>query len=159
MYSSILCKRFVSSSIVHDLSRSLNVDMISLFNKNSIRACSGKLFCHNTTVHSGNPLFLHAKSNACTNFSSDRHYCKDYRPFPQMPEFPPVVWPNVFKSLKALLYSYLIIKPQVDPNFSLKEFAKNSKKVKHFFCSLGQKIIIIVLFSLLLQFSGCRSCI
>lgn len=131
MYSTILCKR--SSSVFHDLSRSLNVDVIGLFNKNTIRASSGKSFSHKTTVHSDKPSFLHVKSNACSIFSSDRYYCKDYRPFPQVPEFPPVVWPNMFKSLKALLYSYLIIKPQVDPNFSLKEFTLNTKKVTHIF--------------------------
>ncbi|XP_015379448.1 PREDICTED: uncharacterized protein LOC107173422 [Diuraphis noxia] len=133
MYSTSLCKKFLSGSLLHDLSRSLNVDSISALNNSFLGA---KLFSHNTTsigVQSQQPSFLRSGPNSITCTTSidvRRHYCnKNYRPFPEVPEFPPIVWPNVFKSLKALLYSYLIIKPQLDKDFSLGEFAKNSRKV------------------------------
>lgn len=132
MYSTILCKRFLSGSLLHDPSKSLNVDAICALSNSSLGA---KLFSHNTTrvgVQPQQQSFLRPepKSIACTtSIDVRRHYCKkNYRPFPEVPEFPPIVWPNVFKSLKALLYSYLIIKPQLDKDFSLGEFAKNSRK-------------------------------
>jgi len=133
MYSTIFCKKFLSGSLLHDLSRSQNVDAISALCNSSIGA---KLFSHNTTSNGVQPQpqsFLRPGPNGIirtTSIDVHRHYCnKNYRPFPEVPEFPPIVWPNVFKSMKALLYSYLIIKPQLDKDFSLGEFAKNSRKV------------------------------
>ncbi|XP_060876805.1 uncharacterized protein LOC132949761 [Metopolophium dirhodum] len=132
MYSTILCKKFLSGSLLHDLSRSQNVDAISALSNSFIVA---KFFSHNTTrigVQPQQQSFLRPGPNriAClTSIDVHRYYCnKNYRPFPEVPEFPPIVWPNVFKSFKALLYSYLIIKPQLDKDFSLGEFAKNSRK-------------------------------
>jgi len=133
MYSTNLCKKFLSGSLLHDLSRSLNVDSISTLSNSSLGV---KLFSHNATsigVQPQQPSILRSGPNCITCTTSidvRRHYCsKNYRPFPEVPEFPPIVWPNVFKSFKALLYSYLIIKPQLDKDFSLGEFAKNSRKV------------------------------
>jgi len=133
MYSTIVCKKFLSGSLLHDLSRSQNFDAISALSNSFL---SAKLFSHNTTsigVQPHKQSFLRPEPNRITRTTSIdvcRHYCnKNYRPFPEVPEFPPIVWPNVFKSLKALLYSYLIIKPQLDKDFSLGEFAKNSRKV------------------------------
>ncbi|NP_001233016.1 uncharacterized protein LOC100162938 [Acyrthosiphon pisum] len=132
MYSTILCKKFLSGSLLHDLSRSQNVDAISALSNSFIAA---KFFSHNTTCIGVQPhqqSFLRPGPNRITYLTSidvHRYYCnKNYRPFPEVPEFPPIVWPNVFKSLKALIYSYLIIKPQLDKDFSLGEFAKNSRK-------------------------------
>lgn len=129
MYCRIFRKKLVSGSTLHDLSRSLSVDTISALNKNTLRASCTQLCGHNVTVLSNKPSFLQSKPNACTVTTGHRYYCKDYRPFPEVPDFPPVVWPNLFKSVKALLYTYLIIKPQFDNDFSLGEFAKNSRKV------------------------------
>jgi len=133
MYSTILCKKFLSGSLLHDLSRSQNVDAISALSNSFIGA---KWFSHNTTsigVQPQQQTFLRPGPNRITcpmSIDVHRHYCnKNYRPFPEVPEFPPIVWPNVFKSFKALLYSYLIIKPQLDKDFSLGEFSKNSRKV------------------------------
>ncbi|XP_026805325.1 uncharacterized protein LOC113548577 [Rhopalosiphum maidis] len=135
MYSTILCKKFLSGSLLHDLNRSLNVDAISALNNSSFGA---KLFSHNTNSigvqhdkkQPQQSSFLRPNSNNCTMLIDiHRHYCnKNYRPFPEVPEFPPIIWPNMFKSFKALLYSYLIIKPQFDKDFSLGEFSKNSRK-------------------------------
>lgn len=129
MYSIVLCKKFLSTSIIQDLSKSINVDMLSLLSKNTCRLSCVQLFSHNTTVQLKRPSFLQTNHNSFMTLSPDRHYCKNYSPFPNVPEFPPVVWPNVFKSIKALLFSYLIIKPQFDKEFSLQDFARNSKKV------------------------------
>ncbi|VVC43340.1 Hypothetical protein CINCED_3A017464 [Cinara cedri] len=128
MYSTVLCKKFVSTSIIQELSRSLNVVMIGVLSKNTIRLGCVKLFSHNTSVQLNKPSFLQTKSKTSIIFNSDRYYCKNYSPFPNVPEFPPVIWPNMFKSIKALLFSYLIIKPQYDNEFSLQDFAKHSKK-------------------------------
>lgn len=130
MYSTILCKKFaVGPAIICDLSRSLNTDAIGVLSKSSLGVSCARLLHTSTAVRSDEPLSSPRLKPNCTTFSSVRHYCKDYRPFPRVPEFPPVVWPNPFKSIKALLYSFLIIKPQFDPDFSLGEFSKNSRKV------------------------------
>lgn len=138
MYSTIVCKKFLSGLPLHDLGRSLNVDAISMLSNSSFGV---KLFSHNTNSIGVQPnksqlqqsSFLRPGPNSIsciTSVDNHRHYCsKNYRPFPEVPEFPPIIWPNVFKSIKALLYSYLIIKPQLDKDFSLGEFAKNSRKV------------------------------
>lgn len=135
MYSTILCKKIASNAtIICDLSRSLNTDAIGVLSKSALGTSYARLFHTGAAVWSDRPLSslqpkIKCTVTTCTTFTSERHYCKDYRPFPRVPEFPPVVWPNPFKSIKALLYSYLIIKPQFDQNFSLGEFSKNSKKV------------------------------
>lgn len=129
MYSTILCRKFVSGSIIHDLSRSLNTDVVSVLSKNTFSASCTKSFWHSTErTHTDKKSFLQPKSYTCT-VSANRYYCKDYRPFPEVPEFPPVVWPNLLKSISGWLYSYLIVKPQYDKNFSLIDFANNSKQV------------------------------
>jgi len=128
MYSIVLCKKLVPSAVIHDLNRSLNIDAIFTLNKNTHGTSCTKLFGHNATVHPDKLSFLQPNTYAASS-STGRYYCKEYRPFPEVPEFPPVVWPNLFKSIKALLYSLLIIKPQFDKDFSLGDFAKNSKKV------------------------------
>lgn len=133
MFSTVLCKKFVSTSIIQDLSRSINVDMFGVLSKNTIRLSCAKWFSHNITVQLNRPTFLQTKPNTCVALSTDKYYCKNYSPFPNVPEFPPVVWPNVFKSIKALLFSYLIIKPQFDNQFSLQNFSKSSRKVIIFF--------------------------
>lgn len=155
MYSIILCKKFVSNSVIHDLSRSLNVESVNIYNKNIISATCAKLFSNNTiiAVQSEKPLFLQYKPKRMT-IIQDRYYCKDYRPFPEVPEFPPVVWPNIFKSIKALLYTFLIIKPQFDQNFSLGDFSKNSRKV---FSHLYLSVFSMFISSVLLLFAGRRS--
>lgn len=107
----------------------MNVNMIGVLSKNTIRLGSAKLFSHNTNVELSRSSLLQTNHNTLITISSDRHYCKNYSPFPNVPEFPPVVWPNVFKSIKAFLFTYLIIKPQFDNQFSLQDFARNSKKV------------------------------
>lgn len=138
MCSTILCKKFVSGPLTHDLSRSLNLDSICALSNSSLGA---KLFSNNTPGRAvqqykrqpqqPSSLSLGPNSSTCTTLINvHRYYCsKNYRPFPEVPDFPPIVWPNLLKSLKALLYSYLIIKPQMDKDFSLREFAKNSRKV------------------------------
>jgi hypothetical protein len=142
MYSTILYKKFTTSTaIICDLSRSLNTDAIGVLSKNALGASCTRMFHTSTTVLSDRPYSsLRPKlkcttDTTCTIFTPERHYCKDYKPFPQVPEFPPVVWPNLFKSIKALLYSYLIIKPQFDQDFSLGEFSKNSRKVLFIICT------------------------
>lgn len=137
MYSTVLCKKFAFNSVIHDLGRSINVDSINMFNKSIISATCAKLFSNNAkiAIQSNGSLFFQSEHKR-TTIISDRYYCKDYRPFPEVPEFPPVVWPNIFKSIKALLYTFLIIKPQFDQNFSLGDFSKNSRKVFLFLLQL-----------------------
>lgn len=153
MYSTIVCKKFLSGLPFHDLGRSLNVDAISMLSNSSFGV---KYFSHNTNSNGVQPnktqlqqsSFLRPTPNSIsciTSIDNHRHYCsKNYRPFPEVPEFPPIIWPNVFKSIKALLYSYLIIKPQLDKDFSLGEFAKNSRKV-----CLSLQIFVVTLIFLL----------
>lgn len=146
MYSTILCKKFASSSAIRDLTRSLNVDVVGVFCKNSpfVTTCA-RLFSHNRAA---DPDGLSSSSflRAGSSVADRKYYCKEYRPFPEVPEFPPVVWPNLFKSIKALLYTYLIIKPQFDKDFSLQEFSKNSRLVMYLISSAfdGTKIVVIV---------------
>lgn len=129
MYSTILCKKFASSSAIRDLSRSLNVDVVGVLSKNAVLGTTfAQLFSRDAAIPSSDK-----RSSSLLRPNPDsagrKYYCKNYRPFPELPEFPPVVWPNLFKSIKALLYSYLIIKPQYDNDFSLQEFSKNSRLV------------------------------
>lgn len=132
MYSTILCKKFASSSAIRDLSRSLNVDVVGVLCKSHPFVTNrARLFSHNRVADPDRPSsssFLRAGS---ATVADRKYYCKEYRPFPEVPEFPPVVWPNLFKSIKALLYTYLIIKPQFDKDFSLQEFSKNSRLVMY----------------------------
>lgn len=125
MYSTILFKKLA----LPDLYRksTIVVDAISAYEKN---AKSNSRLSSVAAIYTNKPSFLW-RPNLAAVVSCRRHYCssKNYRPFPNVPEFPPVVWPNLFKSIKALLYTYLIIKPQFDSEFSLGEFAKNSRKV------------------------------
>lgn len=146
MYSTKLCKKLVPSAMRHDLSMSLNVDVISAFSKNALGMSCAKLFSYsNTTVYPDKRPFLRPNSGTISSILG-RSYCKDYRPFPEVPEFPPVVWPNLFKSIKTLLYTYLIIKPQWDKDFNLSDFSKNSRKVlAHSFFSTVSQVIIIFL--------------
>lgn len=123
MYSTILCKKLASGGL-HDLCRTSTI-VVDALNKNA------KSFGRLSTVaavYANKPSLLRSSESMMAT-AAYRYYCKDYRPFPEMPEFPPVVWPNLFKSIKALLYTYLVIKPQLDSDFSLGEFAKNSRKV------------------------------
>lgn len=149
MYSTILCKKLATSSVIHDLSRSLNIDAIATLSKNTLGANYTKLLACNVTIYpQDRPTILRPK--ACSS-ATGRYYCKDYRPFPEMPEFPPVVWPNLFKSIKAVLYSLLIIKPQFDKNFSLGDFAKNSKKVRTCVsCTLNHTYWLLVFLMIML---------
>lgn len=145
MYSTILCKKFASSSAIRDLSRSLNVDVVGVLCKNSPFVTTyARLFSHNRAADPDRlpSSFLRAGSSVADR----KYYCKEYRPFPEVPEFPPVVWPNLFKSIKALLYTYLIIKPQFDKDFSLQEFSKNSRLVMYFILSVfdATKIVVII---------------
>lgn len=146
MYSTKLCKKLMSSAMVHDLSMSLNLDGISVFSKNTLVISGAKFFSHiSTSVYLNKRSFLRLNADTISS-TVDRYYCKDYRPFPEVPEFPPVVWPNVFKSIKALLYTYLIIKPQWDKDFNLYDFSKNSKKVfAHLSFPAVSKIIIFLM--------------
>lgn len=126
MYSTVLCKKFFSNSLIRDLNKSLNV--IGVQSKSALGANFAKSFSHNGVRCPDKQPFLRPAPYTCT-ISNDRYYCKNYRPFPEVPEFPPVVWPNFFKSISGWLYSFLIIKPKFDNNFSLVDFANNSKKV------------------------------
>lgn len=126
MYSTILCKKLASSGL-HDLCRTSTI-IIDALNKNVINAKSFGGLSGMAAVYVNKPSFLRSPESVMAT-AAQRHYCKDYRPFPEVPEFPPVVWPNLLKSAKALLYTYLVIKPQLDSDFSLGEFAKNSRKV------------------------------
>lgn len=127
MYSTILCKKLASGCVLHDLCRTSTI-IVDTLNKNFKNTKSFGGLSGVAAVYASKPSFLHRPESTMVT-AAYRHYCKDYRPFPEMPEFPPVVWPNLFKSVKALLYTYLIIKPQFDSDFSLGEFAKNSRKV------------------------------
>lgn len=127
MYSTILCKKLASGCVFHDLSRTSTI-FVDALNKNVKNFKSYSGLNGVAAVCANKPSFLH-RPESTVGTVIYRNYCKDYRPFPEMPEFPPVVWPNLFKSVKALLYTYLIIKPQLDSDFSLGEFAKNSRKV------------------------------
>lgn len=61
-----------------------------------------------------------------------RFYCQESGPpackLPPLMDFPAVVWPSVFKSLKNLIFTTLIIKPYMDAEFSLADFVQGSKK-------------------------------
>ncbi|ENN71524.1 hypothetical protein D910_07281 [Dendroctonus ponderosae] len=65
---------------------------------------------------------------------STRFYCQDSGPpapsckLPPLMDFPNIAWPSVFKSLKNLIFTTLIIKPYMDAEFSLPEFVQGSKK-------------------------------
>lgn len=131
MYSTILCKKFASSSAIRDLSRSLNVDVVGVLSKNAVLGTTFAQLFSRDAANLGSDKRPSSSSLLRPNpdDAGRKYYCKNYRPFPELPEFPPVVWPNLFKSIKALLYSYLIIKPQYDKDFSLQEFSKNSRLV------------------------------
>lgn len=131
MYSTKLCKKLASNSTIHDLAVSLTAVATGPFRTNTLATTSCvKLFSRiNTSVCPDNKRpFLRCNAGAVSS-TECRSYCKDYRPFPEVPEFPPVVWPSLLKSIKALLYTYLIIKPQWDKDFNLSDFSKNSRKV------------------------------
>ncbi|XP_050422273.1 uncharacterized protein LOC126834414 [Adelges cooleyi] len=96
------------------------VDTVRFFGNNTFRVSTAEhQFCQNTT------------NNRLTSSSlvpSNRLYCKDYRPFPQVPEFPPIIWPSLFKTVGSWLYSYLVVRSQYDNTFNLVDFSNNSKK-------------------------------
>lgn len=152
MYSTILCKKLASGCALHDLCRTSTIVVDSLNRSaKSFSRLSGTAF-----VYENKPSFLRRPEPAVA--AACRHYCKEYRPFPEVPEFPPVVWPNLFKSVRALVYTYMIIKPQLDRDFSLGEFAKNSRKVLD-----GYRIhdnIIVILFGIFVVYKyTCSVCI
>ncbi|XP_050525244.1 uncharacterized protein LOC126896479 [Daktulosphaira vitifoliae] len=123
MHPAILLKSFTNGLKSSNLS---NVDVFGLLCSNAMRVSTAKLVHHKSFNNSKTSVLPNKHKNSF--LISNRCYCKDYRPFPQVPEFPPIIWPNLLKSISSWLYAYIVIKPQYDKGFSLVEFSNNSKK-------------------------------
>ncbi|KAK5649113.1 hypothetical protein RI129_004005 [Pyrocoelia pectoralis] len=50
------------------------------------------------------------------------------RKLPPLMNFPEIIWPSLFKSMRNFILSTFIIKPYMDHEFSIPDFVKGSKK-------------------------------
>ncbi|XP_066156719.1 m-AAA protease-interacting protein 1, mitochondrial [Euwallacea fornicatus] len=109
------CPKMVYNITIHD----------TLCTSNNVR--------HNSTLSA---IFKTCLSSQKTEFVKlpKRCYCQENGPpapsqkLPPLMNFPLVVWPSLFQSLKNLIFTTFIIKPYFDVEFSLQDFVQGSKK-------------------------------
>lgn len=98
-----------------------------------------RYFCH--SLEHGRPSILSEVSNITSNFSlSNPKFwaCKrlfssssdDNTPsqIPPLMNFPIIVWPSVFKSIRNFILTTFIIRPYLDLEFDISDFIKGSKR-------------------------------
>lgn len=87
---------------------------------------------HNLTIEYNSLLshFVNSHVPNTTQVTGVRHYCTNKQPqLPKLMDFPQVVWPSVFKSMRNWILSNFIIMRYFDSEFSLPEFVEASKQV------------------------------
>lgn len=69
------------------------------------------------------------KSNFLNNgLTNKRSYCQENKPQKtNLMDFPLIIWPNIIKTIKNWIYTTLIIRPYLDPDFNLSAFVEGSK--------------------------------
>lgn len=98
-----------------------------------------RYFCD--TLSHGRPSLLSEASNITSNFSLSKPTfwaCKrlfssgsdDNTPsqIPPLMNFPMIVWPSVFKSIRNFILTTFIIRPYLDVEFDIGDFIKGSKR-------------------------------
>lgn len=91
----------------------------------------------------GSGKLLPALSHVTSNFSSfnkvqnngkfllcKRSYSDEKSPseIPQLMNFPMIIWPSIFKSIRNFILTTFIIRPYMDVDFDIAEFIKGSKR-------------------------------
>lgn len=57
-----------------------------------------------------------------------RSFCQETKPRKMhLMDFPLIIWPNIIKTIKNWIYTTLIIRPYLDPEFNLTAFVEGSK--------------------------------
>lgn len=124
----------------------MNVNLIKICAQNSKKCnktvynflryhglCVAKNARYNSTLSALHNKYLPRKISAHLK-PQRRCYCEESGPpapshkLPPLMEFPMAVWPSVLKSLKNIILTTFIIKPYLDPEFSLADFIVGSKR-------------------------------
>ncbi|CAG9792392.1 unnamed protein product [Diatraea saccharalis] len=79
---------------------------------------------------SNKTLHKHLNVTSTCTVTQFRNYCEERvesKKLPPLMEFPPIVWPSFIKFIKNWMFSNFIIRPYLEPEFSLAEFIEASK--------------------------------
>lgn len=93
--------------------------------------------CHCSTFVNitSNPWFLTGHTNKEIIYFPQKRWFSEEKSGPPsnklpqlMPDFPKIVWPALFKSIRNFILATFIIKPYLDREFNLPDFVAGSKK-------------------------------
>ncbi|XP_018333612.2 m-AAA protease-interacting protein 1, mitochondrial [Agrilus planipennis] len=98
---------------------------IIFFNSSSANKTMFVYNYHNVT---SNSYILKLPGNNCKRFCSGDSSGPPTKKMATLMNFPEIVWPSFFKSIRNFIFATLIIKPYFDREFTLSEFVRGSKQ-------------------------------